>query len=180
MANFKHTACSSPDCLLPHTARGFCQKHYDIFRRPRVGRFKQTDEDRFWVFVEKTETCWLWKSSCFSGTTRGQFKSRRLGKNFKAYRFSYELIKGKIPDGLTLDHLCRNPNCVNPDHLEAVTAKENVARIPREKICKRGHERIPGTRRCKICSSFARPGRQSEHRKMLYRLQTRRESGQHG
>jgi hypothetical protein len=45
-----------------------------------------------------------------------------------AHRVSYEWAKGPIPDGMELDHLCRNPACVNPDHLEAVTHGANLHR----------------------------------------------------
>jgi hypothetical protein len=52
------------------------------------------------------------------------------GRNLRvlAHRWSYEYHVGPIPDGLTIDHLCRNPACVNPDHLEPVTHRENVLR----------------------------------------------------
>lgn len=68
------------------------------------------------------------------------------GKSTSVHRFAYERRKGKIPKGLTIDHLCRNTRCCNPDHLEAVSVKENVLRgtsfsaINAKKThCKNGH-----------------------------------------
>jgi hypothetical protein len=60
--------------------------------------------------------------------------------NAYAHRVSYALFKGPIPEGLTIDHLCRTPACVNPDHLEAVTLSENSRRAAvRKPYCPRGH-----------------------------------------
>lgn len=81
-------------------------------------------EERFWKKVEKTETCWIW-TGCKSN---GYGNLRRQGKGFLAHRVSYEMAKGVIPDELVLDHLCRNPACVNPDHLEAVPMLVNTLR----------------------------------------------------
>jgi len=68
------------------------------------------------------------------------------GRYIDAHRLSYRLHKGEIPQGLELDHLCKAKSCVNPDHLEAVTHKENMRRAeiiwpkPKPKtFCKRGH-----------------------------------------
>jgi len=92
-----------------------------------------------------------------------------FGKNKVAHRISYELLKGDIPEGLDLDHLCRNRGCVNPDHLEPVTRKENLLRgntIPakhaRKTHCPQGHEYTKGntfisksgSRHCRKCRAI--------------------------
>jgi hypothetical protein len=69
--------------------------------------------------------CWQ-MTGCHDRDGYAQF--HRDKKNSKAHRISYEWYKGKIPDGLTIDHLCKNKGCVNPDHLEAVTIQENGRR----------------------------------------------------
>jgi len=80
------------------------------------------------IFLNKitiNDTCWEWAGTKNHGGY-GLFYFNK--KSVFAHRFSYEQYKGKIPNGLELDHLCRNPCCCNPAHLEAVTHKENVQR----------------------------------------------------
>jgi len=89
----------------------------------------KTLEERFWEKVERpddpSDTCLLW-TDALSDSGYGTFcfgKSR-----VRAHRWSYEYHVGAIPDGLVIDHLCRVRHCVNPDHLEVVTMKENTLR----------------------------------------------------
>lgn len=86
---------------------------------------------RFWSKVDKGDGtgCWLWTSSQ-NQVGHGVFTERRGGptKSSSAHRVAYEYLVGPIPAGLQLDHLCRNPPCVNPAHLEPVTPKENNRR----------------------------------------------------
>jgi hypothetical protein len=98
----------------------------------------------FWKDVEKTGTCWIWIGL---KTPRGYgYIGTRDHKHILVHRFSYELHTGPIPEDLQIDHLCRNTLCVNPDHLEAVTATENILRSDsistRNRLrthCKNGH-----------------------------------------
>ncbi len=83
--------------------------------------------DRFVSKIEFTDTCWLWTGGVNHG---GYGKFWANGATHAVHRFSYELFRGLIPDGLTIDHLCRVRCCVLPDHLEAVTIQENLLRSP--------------------------------------------------
>lgn len=114
--------------------------------------------------------CWVWGGAA---DKLGYGRINVGGVIRLAHRVSYELRKGKIPEGLELDHLCRNPSCVNPDHLEAVTRKVNTdrglcAETHKKRFaaithCKHGHEYTAdntyrdkrGRRSCKICSRIA-------------------------
>lgn len=69
--------------------------------------------------------CWVWSLRV---DEHGYGRINRVGESPYAHRSYYEKSVGPIPDGLHLDHLCRNPSCVNPEHLEPVTHAENVRR----------------------------------------------------
>ena len=117
---------------------------------------------RFWRFVKKTDNCWLWLGY---KNLKGYGRMNEKRKTNYAHRFSYEIHKGKIPKGLVIDHLCRNTSCVNPDHLEVVTQRQNIlrgesifAQEARQTECLNKHKyteetlRIyDGHRRCRIC-----------------------------
>lgn len=93
--------------------------HVPSERSGYLGR-RGTEEESFWVKVTKTATCWLWTASKVNGY--GQFRGHR------SHRWAYEKAHGSIPEGMTLDHLCRNRACVNPDHMELVSRSENSRR----------------------------------------------------
>jgi hypothetical protein len=119
----------------------------------------------FWAKVDKRGAggCWVWTAATHSAQRPyGVFGIR--GKSSKAHRISWELLRGRIPDDLVLDHICRNHGCVNPDHLEPVTLRENVLRgvgitaiEARQTHCKYGHALVGGNLRRK---SKKRVGRQ--------------------
>lgn len=118
--------------------------------------------DRFWSYVHKTDGCWLWTG----GLMNKGYGTFWAGRSLRAHRVAYELCIGPIPEGLTLDHLCRVRRCVNPAHLEPVTIRENVMRgegitaaLAARDYCVNGHPltgdnlRIDahGHRRCRTC-----------------------------
>lgn len=124
--------------------------------------------DRLWSkVVEGPNGCWLYTGSLSPrgyGQVNISVRPRVLGR---AHRLAYRLLVGHIPSWLVIDHLCRVRNCVNPEHLEAVTPGENVRRgnnVNRSKVtCPQGHpyDDVNTTlfrgkwRRCKLCKSRA-------------------------
>jgi hypothetical protein len=108
---------------------------------------RPTTQERFWSNVKRTATCWLWTGTL---DRDGYGKMMVKGHNCRAHRLVYEWVKGEIPNRLPLDHICRVRNCVNPDHLEPVTVRENTLRgiapsaiNARKTVCHNGHEFTP-------------------------------------
>lgn len=104
--------------------------------------YRGTPIDRFVRRVHFTGTCWLWTG----GLNKAGYGNFHHETTVRAHRWIYQLSVGPIPPGLQLDHLCRVRRCVNPDHLEPVTAQTNVLRgdglaaiNARKTHCVRGH-----------------------------------------
>ena len=111
---------------------------------------------RFLLSVKITDGCWEWQGS-LNPDGYGRFE------NTTAQRFAYELLVGPVPDHWKVDHLCRNHACVRPDHLEAVSNRENTLRGKAGRLttkCVRGHAYTPenttwranGRRGCRTCA----------------------------
>lgn len=129
---------------------------------------KEPPEKRFWRHIQKADTgCWLWTASGLPG---GYGRFGVDGRLWLAHRWSYEHFVGKIPEGLEIDHLCKQRRCCNPSHLEPVTHTVNVRRgdvasVNRARLiaithCPKGHTydavnthvRANGKRQCRACN----------------------------
>lgn len=166
-------AVESCDSLVgKNGSHGYCGKHAQRYRTTGdpLGSTAMTSKEKFQTHVEVDENtgCWNWVGS---KNRAGYGRVRRGGKVHRAHRWAYELYRESIPDGLVIDHLCRNHSCVNPWHLEPVTNDENCERGWGRRIktgwinhCIHGHEFTPentyinplGRKICRTCSDKSR------------------------
>jgi len=161
--------CTIEDCERLTQSKGLCATHYKRLQvhgttdKVYVKREPKSVMARFFKFVDVQEDgCWKWTGS-LSNVGYSRFASEYGTYGHQA---AYNLFVGPIPAGLTIDHLCMVRKCVNPQHLEAVTLRENIMRSPnqvcainaRKTHCKQGHEfneentyRNTKGRVCKTC-----------------------------
>lgn len=130
------------------------------------------------ILPEPNSGCWLWVGAIRHGDGYGSAYNPKKKYPGVAHKIVYKILKGEVPEGLDLDHLCRVRSCVNPDHLEPVTRKVNVNRGKHsERLykrnasithCPKGHEysgnnllvytkikrgKLCQIRRCRICNT---------------------------
>lgn len=160
-------SCSHETCDKKYYAKGLCKNHYSTKLMNKNAKNPVTIEHitdelikRFYAKVDKTEDCWNWtgaktasrKERPLAPATQGYGVISVNNRPFYAHRLSMLMKQGYLTEGLVIDHLCNNSTCVNPDHIEEVTNRENVVRSPRhsmntggyshyKEFCKRGHKR---------------------------------------
>lgn len=123
------TICSVDGCERGVLAKGYCGRHYQQVRKRGTVHATTNDltpSERFWAKADRSGACWEWTATIHK-TGYGSF--RYEGRIALAHRVAYELIKGPIPEGMQVDHTCRNRACVNPAHLRPVTNKQNQENV---------------------------------------------------
>ena len=121
--------CTADGCDRRIEAHGLCVKH--LRRKEKHGdtvtvRVIHDSDKRFHAtLIKDPGGCWLWPGHASRG---GYVRASFDGVRWLVHRWAYQRFVASIPDGLVVDHLCRVRNCVNPEHLEAVTHKENIRR----------------------------------------------------
>lgn len=123
--------CVIAGCGKPRLAREWCSPHYWRWNRygdPLAGGTPQGlgETALFWRRVDKSADCWVWTGA---RQPRGYGTFTYSGKGrVLAHVWAWRALHGPVPDGLELDHHCRNHSCVRPDHLEPVTHRVNILR----------------------------------------------------
>lgn len=155
--------CLIPGCDSPRSFSGFCPKHRQRWDSGRRGEqlvdrssLEKSASERFWEKVDKRGgypdfsddrvltseedgECWVWTGARRGSDMKNPYGAfRDEGRQNTAHRWAYTSEIGPVPDGMEIDHRCRNRLCVNPAHLEVVTMQENNRRRRKSK-CKKGH-----------------------------------------
>lgn len=118
--------CSADGCSLPHDAKGYCNKHYKRMKRTgtlRANKVYRTPDEALAGRSERRGNCIIWTGAKDS-TGYGSIGIRGRKKTY-VHRYAWERANGPIPEGHHIDHLCFNRDCINPEHLRAVTQAQN-------------------------------------------------------
>lgn len=142
------------DCVDGRLRRGMCERHYR--RLLHRGDTANPRIDNVRHYEVRASGCWEWSGAMW-GNGYGKLSVSMHGTRL-AHRALYTEHRGPIPDGLDLDHLCRNRACVNPQHLEPVSRATNLERgLAARGKCRNGHDLTAvgalksGTQQCVQC-----------------------------
>lgn len=149
-------AVNDTECIPGRLRLGLCERHYRRQLKHGDTASRRVDNLRHYMADERTG-CWIWQGALWRngyGKPSMMIHGTRL-----AHRMMYLEHVGPIPDGLDLDHLCRNRACCNPAHLEPVSRSVNLTRgLDARETCKTGRHDItkpgalkPGTQQCIEC-----------------------------
>lgn len=160
--------CSSRDCTNFAQRREMCVRHYRDWAKANPEALIARgipDTERFARRLIAAGDCLLWPALRKDGygTIFGSPTNSADAKTWLAHRFSKTMVSGPIPDGMQVDHLCRNRACVKPEHLEIVTPQENQRRASIARhgdVCANGHDKTQpesivtvGKKQVRICRS---------------------------
>lgn len=129
--NHSSLPCSFNGCVNKQQAKGLCGAHW---RQQHLGKtlskLKNQEHilERIMKQVEKTDSCWNWQGRK-SGKQNEYGQISLSGKQTMVHRIVFEELVRQLKPGETIDHICRNKLCCNPEHLEAVSLKDNVKRM---------------------------------------------------
>jgi hypothetical protein len=98
-------------------------EHCGITCKKTFRRAFCSDKCRFLGYIDKKDDCWIWIGKVAND---GYGVVMINGKRIRSHRYSYEMFKGPINNGMLILHSCHNPHCVNPDHLREGTVRENA------------------------------------------------------
>lgn len=169
--------CSIDGCDRAHYGRGWCRRHYDMWRN-HGDPLAASIPTRFWARVDKEGPipsehpdlgpCWLWMG-CRDAAGYGRVGRGGRGNTTSAYRWAYEETHGTLSSDVHLHHVCENKACVRSTHLRPMSVREHMAQhdqgAPKraKTECRQGHPydaentRLDplGRRICRICERAA-------------------------
>lgn len=164
------SSCPTEECNRTRQETPYCRRCMKRYKRHGDTNINLSPKDlpvgeRFWGKVDATGVCWEWTGILEQGYGNIAVNGSRV----KAHRWAWESLVSPIPEGMVLDHLCRNRSCVLPDHLEVVTPGENTRRghralsLRNKTHCPKGHPYSGtnvavngnGSRYCRKCRYIA-------------------------
>ena len=130
---------------------------------------------RIWAKIEVTDGCWNWTGALndcgYAASVPVDGSKVKHKKTYLPHRLMFSWFKWAIPEDLTIDHLCNNRGCMNPDHMATATIGDNVRRAVKRPYCKNGHPQTPENRykyknkeRCKPCITLNNQKYRESHR----------------